>query len=88
MYIFRSHILLLRPLAYVYRANDVQIYCYDNPYCIKFWGSHENTELHKIMSGFLADDAVDIDRVTSKLSGLDPLAPTLEGEEVDTRRLR
>lgn len=75
-------------VAFVCSANDVQIYCYENPYCIKFWGSHENTELHKIMSGFLADDSVDISKITSKLSALNPLAPTLDGEETAARRLR
>jgi hypothetical protein len=48
-----------------------------HPFCLKFRGSHENTELAGIMSNFLGD--VDIAKITSKLiaSGFNVTAPVV-----------
>lgn len=61
-------------------AADVNIYCYENPYCLKFRGSHDNTDLTRLMAEFLGD--VDIKTVTSELNGFNATAPTLAGEPV------
>lgn len=60
-------------------ATDVPIYCYNNPYCLKFRGSHENTQLTKLMSDFLG--GLDIDAVTGKLANFNATAPKLGPEE-------
>jgi hypothetical protein len=39
-----------------------------------------------MITDFLADDDIDIKKVTAKLSGLDTVAPILPGEEVEARR--
>lgn len=62
-------------------AADVNIYCYENPYCLKFRGSRDNTELTGIMADFLGD--LDIEKVTAQLKGFNATAPTLPGEPVE-----